>query len=318
MPRVAHPHSLRAHLLLVSVVVVWGSTFVLVKTALLDISPLLFNLFRMALAFLVLAIVYRRHFRRMRPPVIVAGSIVGLALALGYQFQTAGLHLTTPSKSAFITGMVVVIVPILAVIPGLRPPTSTLPRWNAWLGAIVAFAGIVLLTAPPGQPVSLQAFRHINLGDLLTLVCALGFALQVIALAHFSPRFPFEQLALIQIGVCTLVMAVSLPLAGHLYLRFNTPVIAALAITSILATALAFTVLSYAQRILPATNTALILALEPVFAWLTSFLFLGQSLQGRPLAGALLVLAGIALTEIIPSPVQPSDPKTTSMQIRDL
>lgn len=318
MPRVTHPHSLRAHLLLVSVVFVWGSTFVLVKTALLDISPLLFNLIRMAAAFLILAIVYRRHFRRIRPPVIAAGSVVGLTLALGYQFQTVGLHLTTPSKSAFITGMVVVIVPMLAIIPGLRPPASARPRWNAWLGAFVAFTGIVLLTAPPGQPVSLEAFRHLNLGDILTLVCALGFALQVIALAHFSPRFPFEQLALIQIGVCTLIMALSLPFFEHPYVRWTTPVIAALAITSILATALAFTVLSYAQRILPATNTALILALEPVFAWLTSFLFLGQTLRGRSLAGALLVLAGIVLTELIPYPVQPSDAKTTSMQMRDL
>ena len=304
----AHPQSLRAHLLLVSVVFVWGSTFVLVKTALLDISPLLFNLIRMALAFLILAIVYRRQFRKIRPPVLAAGSIVGLTLAMGYQFQTVGLHLTTPSKSAFITGMVVVIVPLLAIIPGLRPPASARPHWNAWLGAIVAFAGIILLTAPPDQPVSLIAFRYVNLGDILTLVCALGFALQVIALAHFSPRFPFEQLALIQIGVCTLVMAVSLPFFEHPYVRWTTPVIAALAITSVLATALAFTVLSYAQRILPATHTALILALEPVFAWLAAFVFLGQGLRGRSLAGAILVLAGIALTELISRPMQPEMP----------
>jgi drug/metabolite transporter (DMT)-like permease len=308
-----HPQSLRAHLLLISVVFVWGSTFVLVKTALLDISPLLFNLIRMAIAFLILAIVYRRHLRQIRLPVLAAGSIVGLTLAMGYQFQTVGLHLTTPSKSAFITGMVVVIVPLLAVLPGLRPPASARPHWNAWLGAFVAFAGIILLTAPAAQPVSLVAFRHVNLGDVLTLVCALGFALQVIALAHFSPRFPFEQLALIQIGVCTLVMAVSLPFFEHPYVRWTTPVIASLAITSVLATALAFTVLSYAQRILPATHTALILALEPVFAWLTAFLFLHQNLHGRSLAGALLVLAGIALTELISHPMQPVEPESTSI-----
>lgn len=314
----AHPQSLRAHLLLVSVVFVWGSTFVLVKTALHDISPLLFNLLRMALAFVILAIVYRRHLRQIRLPVLAAGSIVGLTLAMGYQFQTVGLHLTTPSKSAFITGMVVVIVPLLAIIPGLRPPASARPHWNAWLGAFVAFTGILLLTAPPGQPLSLMAFRQVNLGDVLTLVCALGFALQVIALAHFSPRFPFEQLALIQIGVATLVMAVSLPFFEHPYVRWTPPVIAALAITAVLATALAFTVLSYAQQILPATHTALILALEPVFAWLTAFLILGQGLRGRSLAGAILVLAGIALTELISRPMQPPPTKTTSIQLRDL
>lgn len=318
MPRVAHPHSLRAHLLLVSVVMVWGSTFVLVKTALLDISPLLFNILRMAIAFLVLALVYRRHLRRLRPPVLIAGSIVGLCLAAGYQFQTVGLSLTTPSKSAFITGMVVVIVPLLVVIPGLRPPASALPRWNAWLGAFTAFTGIILLTAPHGQPISLVAFRHMNLGDLLTFICALGFALQVIALAHFSPRFPFEQLAIVQLGFCTLIMAVTLPFFEHPYVRWTPTVIAALAITAVLATALAFAVLSWSQSILPATNTALILSLEPVFAWLTAFLFLGQGLHGRSLAGALLVLAGIALTDLISRPMQPDTSKSTSIQVRDL
>lgn len=318
MPRLSHPQSLRAHLLLASVVFVWGSTFVLVKSALLDISPLLFNLLRMAIAFLVLAIVYRRHLRRLRPPVLIAGSIVGVCLAMGYQFQTVGLHLTTPSKSAFITGMVVVIVPLLVIIPGLRPPASALPRWNAWLGAITAFIGIVLLTAPPGQPISFVAFQHMNLGDLLTLVCAVGFALQVIALAHFSPRFPFEQLALVQIGVCTLIMAVTLPLFEHPYVHWTPTVVAALGITAVLATALAFAVLSWSQSILPATHTALILALEPVFAWLTAFVFLGQGLRGRSLAGALLVLAGIALTELISRPIQPTASKSTSMQMHDL
>jgi drug/metabolite transporter (DMT)-like permease len=316
--RYSHPHSLRAHLLLVSIVFVWGSTFVLVKNALADISPLLFNLIRMTLGFLCLAIVYHRHFRRMRLPVIAAGAIVGLCLAAGYQFQTAGLRLTTPSKSAFITGMVVVIVPMLAVIPGLRPPSAALPRWNAWLGAITAFIGIVLLTAPAGHAVSFAAFRQMNLGDLLTCFCALGFAFQVIALAHFSPRFPFEQLAILQIGFGALFMAVSLPFFEHPYVHWTPTVLAALGITAILATALAFTVLSWAQSILPATHTALILALEPVFAWLTSFLILGQGLHGRALAGALLVLAGIALTEIVAPPVQPSHSQSTSMQMRDL
>lgn len=310
--------SLRAHLVLASVVFIWGATFVLVKSALADISPLLFNLIRMGLAFLVLAVVYRRHFRRMRLPVIVAGTLVGICLACGYQFQTAGLRLTTPSKSAFITGLVVVIVPMLAVIPGLRPPASALPRWNAWLGAVIAFLGIVLLTAPAGGPVSFAAFRHMNLGDLLTFICAFGFAFQVIALAHFSPRFPFEQLAVLQIGVCTLIMAVSLPFFEHPSVHWTPRVMIALGVTAVFATALAFSVLSWAQQILPATHTALILALEPVFAWATSFAVLGQGLRGRALAGALLVLAGIALTELISRSGQPSPAETPSIPMQDL
>src|SRR5271169_2833793 len=96
---------LRAHLLLLSVVAVWGATFVLVKDALTDISPLLFNLIRMALASLCLAAAYQKHLRRLTREALVGGAVAGFFLAVGYQFQTAGLALTTPSKAAFITGL---------------------------------------------------------------------------------------------------------------------------------------------------------------------------------------------------------------------
>ncbi|HEX3661081.1 MAG TPA: DMT family transporter [Acidobacteriaceae bacterium] len=299
----APSRSLRAHLLLLATVCVWGATFVVVKDALSDASPLLFNLIRMSLAFVCLAAFYRSHFGRMSRRTLLAGAVVGFCLAMGYQFQTAGLRLTTPSRSAFITGTVVVLVPLLSVVPGLRPPGSRLPRWNAWCGAVLGFLGIVLLTTPPGSGFD---FRAIGPGDLLTFGCALGFSLHVLALAHFSPRIPFEQLAVLQVGFCTVFMAASLPLLEHPWIHWTPRLVLALLITAVLATAAAFTIQSWAQRFLPATHTALILALEPVFAWITAFLFLGESLGRRGTTGALLILAGIALTEILPTAVQPT------------
>jgi drug/metabolite transporter (DMT)-like permease len=299
----ARSRSLRAHLLLLATVCVWGSTFVVVKNALSDASPLLFNLLRMILAFLCLAIFYRSHFSRMNRKSVAAGALIGFCLAMGYQFQTAGLRLTTPSRSAFITGMVVVLVPFLAAIPGLRPAGTHRPRWNAWVGAILGFIGIVLLTTPPGTGFD---FRAIGLGDLLTFGCALGFSLHVIALAHLSPRIPFEQLAVLQVGFCVLFMAVSMPLLEHPWIHWTPRILIALAVTAVLATAAAFTIQSWAQRYLPATHTALILATEPLFAWITAFLVLGERLGRRGSTGALLILAGIALTEILPAPVQPT------------
>jgi drug/metabolite transporter (DMT)-like permease len=289
------------------VVAVWGATFVVVKDALADVSPLLFNLIRMTLAFACLAVFYRGHFGRMDRRSLTAGAIVGLCLAMGYQFQTAGLRLTTPSKSAFITGMVVVLVPILSAIPALRPRGVSTPRWNAWLGATVAFAGIVLLTTPPGPGIgSALDFRSISLGDLLTFGCALGFSLHVLALARLSPRVPFEQLAVLQIGFCAAFMAASMPLLEHPWIHWSARLLIALVITAVFATATAFAVQSWGQKFLPATHTALILALEPVFAWITSFIFLGERLGRRSASGALLILAGIALTELIPMPILPS------------
>ena len=107
---------------MVIVVLVWGATFVVIKDALNDISPLLFNLLRMSLATATLALVYRRHLRSLSLRAWISGAVVGACLAMGYQFQTAGLALTTPSKSAFLTGLVVVIVPLLLAIPALRAP----------------------------------------------------------------------------------------------------------------------------------------------------------------------------------------------------
>lgn len=232
-------HKLRAHLMLTAVVCVWGATFVVIKSALADISPLLFNLIRMTIASACLLAIYGRRLRRLRWATLGAGALTGLCLAAGYQFQTAGLRLTTPSKSAFLTGLVVVLVPLLAGIPGLRPPGASLPKWNAWLGVVAAFVGIVLLTAPQGSGWSILMLREINPGDLLTLACALGFSLHVIALAHFSPRFDFEQLAILQIVFCTLAMGVTTPLLEKCWVHWTPRVVIALVVAAVLATAAA-------------------------------------------------------------------------------
>lgn len=294
---------LRAYLLMLFTVAVWGSTFVLIKAALADASPAAFNLARMTLAFLVLAVAYHRSWRGIRPWHIAAGALVGLCLATGYQFQTIGLVYTTPSKSAFITGLVVVLVPLLSSIRGLRPPGARPPRWNAFLGAALAFLGIVLLTAPAAARTSLLPdLSSINIGDILTLGCSVAFAFHCLALAHFSPRIDFRPLALLQVGWCAVFMALSLRAIERPHILWTPRIFVALAIAAVLATAAAFSIQSWAQSILPATHTALILTMEPVFAWITSYLLLGERLALRPAAGALLILAGIGLTELIRPP----------------
>ncbi len=297
-----------AHVLLLAVAALWGATFVLVKNALNDASPLVFNLLRMTIAFICLAMVYGRHMRHVTRASIGAGAVVGACLAAGYQFQTAGLARTTASKSAFITGMVVILVPLLSAVPFLRSRSMPAPRWNAWGGAALGFGGIVLLTTPAG---SLETMLSgVNRGDLLTLGCAVGFALHCIALAHVSSRIELSQLATLQIGFCTLFMLATLPLGGHLYLRVTSRLVIALLIAGVLATAVAFTIQSWAQRFLPATHTALILTTEPVFAWMTSFLVLGERLHARAAWGAVLVLAGITLTELLPAAIPASAHET--------
>ncbi len=304
---------LRAYLLMLFVVAVWGSTFVLIKGALAHATPAAFNLARMTLAFAVMAIGYHRYWGGIRRRHIISGAVVGLCLATGYQFQTLGLARTTPSKSAFITGLMVVFVPLLSAVPALRPPGGRAPRWSAFVGAALAFAGIILLTAPGQASASpavlaglLPDFGSINLGDVLTLGCAIAFAFHCIALGHVSPRVAFQPLALLQVGFCALFMAVSLPFLERPRVEWTAGLIAALVIAAVLATAAAFSIQSWAQSILPSTHTALILTMEPVFAWITSFLVLGERLALWPACGAVLVLAGIALTELVPQPHVPT------------
>jgi len=304
---------LRAYILMTLVVAVWGSTFVVIKGALSDATPAAFNLIRMTFAFVLLGVAYHRAWRTIRRTQIAAGAVVGLCLAAGYQFQTIGLVRTTPSKSAFITGLVVVLVPLFSIVPALSPPGARPPRWNAFMGAALAFLGIVLITAPPVATAGartaaafLPDFSSINLGDVLTLGCSISFAFHCIALGHTSPRIPFKPLAILQVGFCALFMAVSLPMIEHPQVHVTARLVIALIVAAALATAAAFSIQSWAQSILPTTPMALILALEPVFAWITSFVVTGERLGMVAAIGAILILGGIALTELVPPPHVPT------------
>ncbi|MFC6644319.1 DMT family transporter [Granulicella cerasi] len=288
--------SLTAHILLALVTLVWGTTFALVKVALHDATPLAFNLARMTLAFLALAVINFDSLRTLTRFDLVGGASAGLFLALGYQFQTAGLAHTTAAKSAFITGLVVVIVPLLATIPALAPPNHRKPGFAALLGAIIAFAGLVLLTTPPGSGAAV--FSGLHRGEWLSLCCSFAYGLHLLTIARFAHRSSARKLGTLQIGFAALVMAITLPLGGKPMLHLTPIVIVALLVTALLATAAAFTIQSWAQQHLPATHTALIFTLEPIFAWLFSLLFLGEHLSTRSLTGAALILAGILFAEL--------------------
>jgi drug/metabolite transporter (DMT)-like permease len=288
--------NLKAHVLLVLVTLVWGATFALIKHALQDISALLFNAVRMALASVALALIFRGRLpglRRSAGP----GILVGIFLYAGYEFQTSGLRFTAPSKSAFITGISVVLVPVLMAV-GWRKRASL---WT-WLGVLMAFAGLYFMTVPsePGGGISLSG---VNFGDWLTLACAFAFAMQIIfvgrATSASGSGCPFEHIALLQAATAAVLMAISAPLLEHVQVRWSASVIAAILITGLLGTAAAFSIQAWAQQFLPATHTALIFALEPVFAWLTSFLFLNEHIGTRAAAGGALILAGVLTGELL-------------------
>jgi drug/metabolite transporter (DMT)-like permease len=309
----ARSRTLVAHLLLLGVVLVWGTTFSLVKSALTETTPLVFNLLRMVLAFAVLAAVNWPSLRGLTQSDLKLGAAAGVFLGLGYQLQTSGLNHTTASKAAFITGLVVVIVPLLSALPGValphpseqRPlaggpgPGSLKPSLDTYAGAGLALAGLVLLTTPAGSGSAL--FSGIGLGEWLCLGSSVAFAAHLLMLARAAPRVSARRLGTLQIGFAAVVMLVTLPLGGRLHFHGTGMVWIALGVTAVLATAAAFTIQSWAQQHLPASHTALIFTLEPVFAWLTSLLFFGEQLGRRAMLGAGLILAGILLAELRPT-----------------
>lgn len=271
----------------------------LIKAALRDSSPLALNAARMSLAALLLAIYYRKDVAHMTRRALLMGSTVGLFLFLGYAFQTTGLRLTTPSKSAFLTGASTVLVPLVLV-------TFWRTKIHAWraVGILLALAGLFFMTVPAGRQ-GLADFANVNRGDILTIACAFAFAFHIVFLGRGSQRFPFAQMAVLQVAVAAVLMAISAPFLEQPLLRLNTTVVATILITGVLGTAVAFTVQAWAQQFTPATHTALIFTLEPVFAWLTSFLYLRERLGIRAGAGALLILAGILISELLGAVARP-------------
>ncbi len=278
---------LKADLALIFVSLVWGSTFVLVKQALDSVSIILFLTLRFAIAAAALAVLFRgrgSHSRREW----TAGALVGVFLFTGYCLQTTGLRYTTPSKAGFITGFYIVLVPIFSAAVYRRAPQV------AELGGVaLATTGMCLLTIP-----SLRL--EIGFGDLLVLGSAVAYAFHILVLGRFSAEMSYETLSVSQIATGALLGTISFWWLEKPHISFNASVIVALAVTSLLATAFAFAVQSWAQQFTTPTRTALIFALEPVFAWLTAYILTGEVLTPRGAAGAVLILAGVLLVELKP------------------
>lgn len=276
---------IKAELALLAVSFIWGTTFVLVKEALSSIGPFTFLGLRFLAAFLFLALVTKSALSDFNRSTIKAGLIIGVFLLAGYLLQTLGLQFTTASKAGFITGLSVVIVPIIYSIY-----TLTWPSLASVVSVGLATAGLFLLTVEKGM--------YITSGDLLVLGCAFAFAMHIIMVDRYTRKYNPLVLTTIQIGF---VAAVTLLLGLGLEPWppvFSAPVVEALVITSIPATALAFLIQNAMQKYTTPTRTAIILITEPVFAYGFAHFWAGETLALRGLVGCLLIITGMLLSEL--------------------
>ncbi len=286
---------LLARAAMLTAVVIWGATFVIVKEALRDLPVFHLLAFRFGLGALLLLPLLRRSGQRR--VVSADGLMLGLALFAGYALQTGGLLWTTPSRSAFLTGLSVVLVPLFAaLVLRRRPPPAGIA------GALIATAGLYLLFRPAPE---LGGFGR---GDLLSVGCAVAFAIHVLLVERVVRRGGLTSLAIGQFLVVALLSSPSLLLQPVRRQEFTPGAVRAILITGVLATALAFLCQLYAQRRLSAVETAITLALEPVVAAGISLAAGAEPWSLWTAAGGALVVAGMLVVQLLPGGVEGGGP----------
>jgi len=273
-----------ADLLLLTAAVVWGVSFVVVKEALNDASPLLFLALRFTIATVALTpfIKLRGGFSRGE---LRAGVILTLLLASGFATQAYGLQFTTPARSAFIVAMSSVLAPVTALVL-LKHRTG----WIVIVALLMAALGIYFLTAPDAG--------GLNKGDLWTLITSVVFGGHIVAVSEFSKRFDAERLVWLQLPGTALGTFIAALLVEDMRFNWSLSLGGALLFLAIMSTAVALVWQFRAQRQMSSARAALIFCFEPVFAALTSWLFWGERFTLSQGYGAALILLGMVLAVI--------------------
>lgn len=272
-------------LALLGVTAVWGSTFVVVKDAIARMPVADFLAWRFALATLTMLLLRPRAVAALGPAGRRAGALLGLVLGAGYLLQTFGLATTPAGVSGFLTGLFVVLTPLAAAVLLRERPAG-----SAWAATGLAVLGLALL--------SLHGLS-VGVGELLLVGCAAAFALHIVGLGRWAASFDAYGLAVVQLLAVTALCAL-LALPGGIAVPPDGGVWAALALTALAATAVAYVVQTWAQAHLTPTRAAVVMSMEPVFGGLFAIGLAGERLTGRSLLGAALVLAAMLLTELGP------------------
>lgn len=295
-----------ADAVLIVITLIWGSTFVIAKDILEHWPPIAYLCFRFGFAAVVLAAIFPRQIARANRDEWSAGVTLGLLIGGGFAVQAVGQVYTTPSKSAFITGLTTPLVPLIAfAVLGVRPSFENL------VGVGLASVGGALILVPQGE-------AGVNTGDLLTLGCTVQFAWHITLMSSYTRRFDVRGLAMLQIGVAAVVFLV-VWLAGRLCigvvgdealpqaivreaaaLDWSWRIMWQFIYLALVGTALTFLLWTWGQARMSATHAAIIFSLEPVFATLFAVAWRGRSewLGWRAGFGAALVLAGIIVSEL--------------------
>jgi len=270
---------------LILATMVWGFTFTIVKSALIDAPPFGFLAWRFLLATLMAMLVFHRRMCQLTSVEISGGIVCGIFLFAGFSFQTFGLVTTTASKSAFITSISILLVPvilILARVQSIRP--------KIWISMLLAITGLYLVLNPKGT--------GITVGDAVTFGCACSFAVHII----FQDRYSKQQVDTLRFFVIQAAVVSMLSFGNHLVFEsrpvlWSSRLITALLITALAATLFGFGMMIQAQKVLSPSRTAIVFSLEPLFATLFAIWVTGEIFTVAGWVGGILVIAGVILAE---------------------
>jgi len=283
------------------ITIFWGATFVVVKESINDISTMLFISFRFAIAvLLLLPFVYKNIKTNLNSDLFKAGIFLGILLFLGFAPQTVGLKYTTATKSGFITGILVVLIPIFQIfILKKKPALGTI------IGIILVFLGIVLLSSPGDSVLSLfyELGSTFNFGDVLTLICAAFFALHVIYIDIFSRKYDLWVLVFLQLTTAS-VISFFAALVFHstnyelLKIEFTPYLIFGVLYTAVFASLINLSLQVKFQKEVTPTKAGIIYSFEPMFAGLFAFFLLNEKMSNFGLTGGILIIAGLLVSEL--------------------
>lgn len=276
---------IKADLALLAVAIGWGASFILTKNALSTLATYNFLAIRFIIAFVTSSIIFYKNMLKLDRNTLKYGFLIGTILFAGYALQTMGLNYTTASKSAFITGFSVVLVPLISALF-----LKKVPERNAVIGAVMALVGLGFLT--------LNDNLSLNFGDLLTLFATLAFAMHIITVGKYTISVDSISCAIIQIGTVALLSLIMSFAVENPVIPKGSSVWINLFILSFVCTSGAFIVQNVAQKYTSATHTALIYTGEPVFAAIFAYFISGEVLSPRGFFGATLILSGMITAEV--------------------
>jgi drug/metabolite transporter (DMT)-like permease len=272
---------------LFSCTIIWGLSFTVIKDIIgTGISVVLFIFLRFAIASLLVYPFCRKRLATLGKDGVRAGIFLGLLLFVGFVTQTSGLLYTTASKSAFITGLSSVIIPVILLFH-----KGKLPELLALLALGIATIGLYLLTG--------FGVGGFNLGDFLTLLCAVAFAFQIYLMGLVTTKF--DSLALTEIELITMTVLSALALPFEKIILVPSPkIFGILVLMAIVATAATLAIQAWAQKRTSAVRAGLLFCAEPVFAYMFAAVFLGEYFNSIQKIGGAIIVIAIVTSELIP------------------